>query len=322
MDSSDTKPLVFISCGQFTEEEKHLGNQVVALVSELTPFKPYFAEEQSSLEGLTKHVFGALNRSIGFIGIMHHRGTVSTPAGSRIRASVWIEQEIAIAAFLRETLGRNIYVAAYMQQGISLEGVREKLLLNAKTFTTDESVLGDLRRVLPLWQFSSLDVVQKLTDNDVSLLKALCEAVIQYGWPNVSEQEVLSVGNDLGLPKDDLKEILKILDGRKYTETTWADDDSFWTVQVTPAGFEEYARKFFSGYESVVRSVISEVVEKGANCSADIAKSLAQPDIIVKYILSTLGQKEYGHVMGGLNGTIWITDPSPELKRMLRGCPQ
>lgn len=57
------------------------------LVRELTPYEPYFAENQSSLQGLTQNVLGALSRSVGLIAIMHPRGTV-TFGGGRSRFGV------------------------------------------------------------------------------------------------------------------------------------------------------------------------------------------------------------------------------------------
>jgi hypothetical protein len=104
--------LVFISCGQVTEAEKKLGDDVCRLVRELTPFEPYFAQSQHSLEGLTKNILEGLARSVGLIAIMHPRGRVASPSGNEhIRASVWIEQEIAIAAFITQALKRQIQIA-------------------------------------------------------------------------------------------------------------------------------------------------------------------------------------------------------------------
>ncbi|MCX5842252.1 MAG: hypothetical protein NT022_00620 [Deltaproteobacteria bacterium] len=143
--------IVFISCGQQTERERLLGKEIQALVRELTPFQPYYAEYQSSLEGLTKNIFAALHRCVGLIAVMHHRGRIDPP-GSRIRASVWVEQEIAIAAFIRAILGKNIEVAAFIEQGIMLEGVRKQLLLNPKKFTENGDVIGHLRLILPSWK--------------------------------------------------------------------------------------------------------------------------------------------------------------------------
>ena len=69
--------LIFASCGYVTVQEKKLGDDVCALVRELIPHDPYFAERQSSLEGLTKNILGSLDRAIGLVAIMHPRGTVT-----------------------------------------------------------------------------------------------------------------------------------------------------------------------------------------------------------------------------------------------------
>ncbi len=148
---TNQKNTVFISCGQQTEDEKQLGTSIQELVRELTPFKPYFAEFQTSLEGLSKNIFRALNQSVGLIAVMHQRGRVNPPDNT-FRASVWVEQEIAIAAFLHSALGKHIHVAAYMQPDIALEGVRQQLHLNPKVFHSNTDVLEHLRLVLPTWQ--------------------------------------------------------------------------------------------------------------------------------------------------------------------------
>ena len=102
--------LVFVSCGQFTDEEIQLGKEIAKMVRQLTGYEGYFAENQNSLQGLSQHIFGALNRAAGLIAVMHHRGRVETPSGTHIRGSVWVEQEIAIAAFLAHIQGRELPV--------------------------------------------------------------------------------------------------------------------------------------------------------------------------------------------------------------------
>ena len=67
------KPVVFISCGQCTADEIALGNEVERFIREETPFEPYFAEQQNTLEGLVSNILSALHRAAAFIGIMHHR---------------------------------------------------------------------------------------------------------------------------------------------------------------------------------------------------------------------------------------------------------
>lgn len=65
---------VFISCGQSTDAERRLGEQVRELVDNLTPFRGYFAQNQTSLSALSQNVLSKLYDSVGLIAIMHHRG--------------------------------------------------------------------------------------------------------------------------------------------------------------------------------------------------------------------------------------------------------
>lgn len=147
------KPLVFISCGQFTPIEIALGNQVEQFIRDQTPYQPYFAEKQNTFDGLVTNILSALHRCAAFIGIMHHRGSIVGPDGNTlIRGSVWVEQELAICAYQQHVLDRNIAVALYIQRGISREGIRSQLRLKPVEFDTADDVLADLPRQIAGWQ--------------------------------------------------------------------------------------------------------------------------------------------------------------------------
>lgn len=83
---------------------------------------------------------------------MHHRGEVKTPSRTHTRASVWIEQEIAIISFLQATRAQEMPIAAYAQEGIYREGLRDKIMFNPTPFATSAEVLADLRKMLPTWK--------------------------------------------------------------------------------------------------------------------------------------------------------------------------
>ncbi len=149
------KPLVFISCGQFTDDEISLGKAVEAFIRDETPFDAYFAEQQNSLDGLTANILSNLNRASGFIAIMQNRGELETPHGHVKRGSVWIEQEIAIAAFIQHVLGRRIEVALYVERGISREGIRQQLRLKPVEFDRSDDILTDLRERVKSWSIEA-----------------------------------------------------------------------------------------------------------------------------------------------------------------------
>jgi hypothetical protein len=143
---------IFVSCGQVTPTERKLGEDVCALIRALTPHEPYFAQQQNSLQAFTTNILGRLDDSVALIVIMHPRGAVKFPDGSEhIRASVWIEQEIGIAAYMVQILGRPLQIAPYIHLDITREGMRDQLPLNAVRFTHDSEVLEHLRVHLPSW---------------------------------------------------------------------------------------------------------------------------------------------------------------------------
>jgi len=91
---------------------------------------------------------------------MHRRGDLSTPEGRTItRGSVWIEQEIAITAFMNHVLNRSFPILFYKQAGVGLEGIRSVLLMNPRIeFTKESQVLEDLRLVLPSTAFTPFNL--------------------------------------------------------------------------------------------------------------------------------------------------------------------
>jgi hypothetical protein len=149
--SSDQK-WVFVSCGQFSDEERALGKQVAELVCDCTPFKGYFAENQTTLATLTENILRRLYESVGLIVIMHHRGTVQTPDRTLTRGSVWVEQEIAVATLMQQILRRPLHIALFIQKGIGIEGIRQQLQLNPVEFVNGDEVVAKLRALLPAWQ--------------------------------------------------------------------------------------------------------------------------------------------------------------------------
>jgi hypothetical protein len=186
MGEASSKGLIFVSCGQVTPEERKLGGDISDLIRELTPYRPYFAENQTTLEGFTHNILDNLNKAVGFIAIMHPRGIVKLHDGKEeTRGSVWIEQEIAIAAFMAQILRHEIRIAAYIHTEIRREGMRDQLLLNALPFSRDSQVIESLQGILPTWKLDDSiaekrwnrvrDEISKLPDYNREVLRLLLE---------------------------------------------------------------------------------------------------------------------------------------------------
>jgi hypothetical protein len=82
---------------------------------------------------------------------MHPRGTISRLNGLHTRASVWIEQEIAITAYIQHVEKRPLRVVAFIHKDVGREGIRDLLHLNPITFTDEMEVLAALPARLQAW---------------------------------------------------------------------------------------------------------------------------------------------------------------------------
>jgi hypothetical protein len=144
---------IFVSCGQYTEGEKSVGKAIVRMAKAITGLDAFFAEEVQDLNGLDSNILGALRDAAAFITIMHPRGKIIRPDGStHIRASVWIEQEIAIATYIQRVEKKTLPVIAFVHKSIGREGIRDLLHLNPIPFTDETEVLAALPELLEPWR--------------------------------------------------------------------------------------------------------------------------------------------------------------------------
>jgi hypothetical protein len=244
------RPLVFVSCGQETDAEKKLGTDIIALVRRSADRDAYFAETVTSLDGLSASIFKNLARASAFITVMHHRGVVKGRPGDadRTRASVWIEQEIAIAAFLKYTRPFDLQVAAYAQRDLDLEGVRQVLHLNATPFDKEDEVLADVERTLASWDLRPsrsadprLDVTldyEKATNSDGKRHQYQLKALLK----NTSDVVIPGVDFRITFPKRFLLTNWSYQGERRHseTETHRIFEDKEYSINIAPG--EEYPR--------------------------------------------------------------------------------
>jgi hypothetical protein len=89
---------------------------------------------------------------VGFVTVLHPRGDIERPDGPTItRASVWIEQEIAIAAYIQRIEKRQLPVIVFKHKNVGLEGLRALLHLNPIEFSVESEVLASLPEHVGKW---------------------------------------------------------------------------------------------------------------------------------------------------------------------------
>jgi len=151
------KKIIFIACGQRELREKDLGNKVFEVVRFHKNLEPFLAEDTHSFDGLTSKIFGNLEHCSGFIAILHQREDGAENPKFR-NSSLWINQEIAIAAFLSFREKRDIPVRVFVETkgdvNVKVEGILKYIMANAIPFSSDEEVLEILKKWLDETKFS------------------------------------------------------------------------------------------------------------------------------------------------------------------------
>ena len=155
---SSTNNLVFIACGQLTDEEKSLGKKVQELLKE-HGIVSFLAENVNDLESLNSHIFKNLTECTGFIGILHNRDS------GKYDTSVWINQEVAIAAYLRST-GKTIPSLVLYEEGATIEGLIKYTIANPQTFKSEAETLSKIKEWITRQSFA---YEEKLPEFDIIL---------------------------------------------------------------------------------------------------------------------------------------------------------
>lgn len=135
---------IFVSCGQLTQEEKNFGRAISKLIEEQGMIG-FFAQEAHEATDLYTYLFKELQRCDAYVAVLQNRGLVQYPGFDPIkRASVWIEQEIAVMFYRCFLLGRAIPMRVYMERGLRREGFITVSIINPIEFDEGREVLKEL----------------------------------------------------------------------------------------------------------------------------------------------------------------------------------
>ena len=181
---NEGKKIIFVSCGQRTQQEQNLGQGVEDLVNRTPGFCAYRAASVQDLQGLNENIMQALNRCSGLVAILHCRGIISVGENrSGETSSIWINQEIAVLSYRRWLESAPIPVRIFKDPGVALEGAMTSQIANPTDFTSNNQVLQEVERWLgntsfvpPLDQAEFGRLVDQLDDGDWKVIEGVVAA--------------------------------------------------------------------------------------------------------------------------------------------------
>lgn len=141
------KKLIFVSCGQATDQEKTLGIAIKEVIDGTEGFEAYFAESVHDLDSLGRNIFEGLRRCSGGVAILHNRGKAFSRSGDYwgIRSSVWVNQELAILAYRQFFESTPVPVLAFIESEVKLEGAMTALIVNPLPLSAVSDVVKAVR---------------------------------------------------------------------------------------------------------------------------------------------------------------------------------
>jgi hypothetical protein len=172
----------------------------------------------------------------------------------------------------------------------------------------------------PEYTRTDLSVVPELRPSDSQILKLCCEMEMQRGEREAALEgdAVIEEAERADLHRELAVKSMKLLEGRGYLRATYTLGNSApFRLTVTDLEFDEYARVFLPGYDSLIRSVGLEVVNHDAWRSDAIAQSLDTPQVIVEHILALFESQGWIDIRQETTPWMDISNVSPELERWL-----
>lgn len=135
MTNNQLKARIFISCGQASEEEHQIVQEIQNKIEQLGFEEPYVAINEQDLGGIKENIlYENLEKSEYFIFIDFIREKIDENAETKekiYRGSLFTNQELAIASYLKKP------VCAFQEKGVKpLDGILQCIQANCITFNS------------------------------------------------------------------------------------------------------------------------------------------------------------------------------------------
>lgn len=241
----------------------------------------------------------------------------------------WVREELNAAVVKRIEKGTKIIPVVIDDCDIP-EALKSTLWVRIKDLNNYENELEGIVNAIyehidkpalgnpPIYAQTVVDKIYGLTKTDTIIFKLACEKAIENEHSLIMTKELATKVENLGISHQDFFDSLQILAGKHYFDLDEALGGDIFGFSITHYGFEQYALKFISAYNSIIKEVISRIVNNQERDTGIIATSLKQPIMLINHICDTFTMKgliKVSKSSGSFGNTIF--NISPEMKRLL-----
>lgn len=208
--------LIFVSCGQRTEDERIIGNDVFDQINATEGYEAYFADNVQDLTALSEHIFDALRRCSGAVVLLHPRGQVLADDDTdlSVRSAVWINQEVALLAYRQFFEGNRIPILSFKHEEVELEGAMTSFIINPLPLGDQENILEHVRGWLANEALAGENSQQDIFDEKWAVLQnddyIVLGALIDEGGCDIKQTSVrLRMSSQYGVDRNQSSGILR-----------------------------------------------------------------------------------------------------------------
>lgn len=170
---------------------------------------------------------------------------------------------------------------------------------------------------------TKVDLLPHLDRSDSIVLTKICAMALENdgGFHQDLAEDRSKEAEFFGLSETDVYDSLEILKRRGYIELTEFLGGHVGSLEITPMGFDLYARNCIGDYDEKVNQVALYLTNRsvgGQANSGTVATDLHMPLTIVMHIFNLFESRGLLEQIHGIGGPPHAWNISPELKRILR----
>lgn len=156
-----------------------------------------------------------------------------------------------------------------------------------------------------------------LTQIDNTVLKLSCEHDIKTNAHILKPVQLFLKDGVLIVPEAELKDSLEMLDRNGYIKLSRTIGAGFSHYQITTHGMESYLNAYMPQYQTLIRQMISLIVNKNMLSNAELITETKQSQRLIDHVLDLLELNSHVRLSKTIGGGVSVYDVSPALRRML-----
>jgi hypothetical protein len=188
-------------------------------------------------------------------------------------------------------------------------------IVNAILGTSGKPPLGKV----PAFTKPSSLAIPGLYPADQHVMEIVCELSLTGDTDVLTPGDVAAHAKQLGMSEKQVRESIPVLGEQGYLHLSGALGTYAIHFRIASRAFELYCRSQVQSYDSIVRAVAAQILNKGQHNSLRIAEELRQPRLLVNHIMNDFAARGFCKKSGEIGTHVSVYDISPQFRRAFEG---